>query len=87
MRRLRQLLKNPRDVETLELNAEGIQRVVRSAVDVTIVADPEIARGGCKVETDAGVIDACIATQLARIEQELVGSNAPRRLPTPVAPG
>jgi flagellar assembly protein FliH len=37
-----------------------------------IVADAQISRGGCRVETDYGVIDQQFEAQLARIEEELV---------------
>jgi flagellar biosynthesis/type III secretory pathway protein FliH len=37
-----------------------------------IVADPQIGRGGCRVETDYGVIDQQFEAQLARIEEELI---------------
>jgi flagellar assembly protein FliH len=36
-----------------------------------IVADKQISRGGCRVETDYGVIDQQFEAQLARIEEEL----------------
>ncbi|HEV3339827.1 MAG TPA: FliH/SctL family protein [Pirellulales bacterium] len=36
-----------------------------------IVADPQLDRGGCRVETDYGVIDQQFEAQLARIEEEL----------------
>lgn len=36
-----------------------------------IVADPQISRGGCRVETDFGVIDQQFEAQLKRIEEEL----------------
>ena len=35
------------------------------------MADPEIARGGCRVETRFGTIDQQFEAQLARIEEEL----------------
>jgi flagellar assembly protein FliH len=37
-----------------------------------ILADAQISRGGCRVETDYGVIDQQFEAQLARIEEELV---------------
>ncbi|HVW39051.1 MAG TPA: FliH/SctL family protein [Pirellulales bacterium] len=36
-----------------------------------MVADGQISRGGCRVETDYGVIDQQFEAQLARIEEEL----------------
>ncbi|HQU42557.1 MAG: hypothetical protein B7Z73_06870 [Planctomycetia bacterium 21-64-5] len=37
-----------------------------------IVSDAQVSRGGCRVETDYGVIDQQFETQLARIEEELI---------------
>lgn len=36
-----------------------------------IVADAQISRGGCRVETDYGAVDQRFEAQLARIEEEL----------------
>ena len=36
-----------------------------------VVSDPEISAGGCRIETQFGVIDQRFESQLARIEQEL----------------
>jgi flagellar assembly protein FliH len=37
-----------------------------------IVGDPHLSRGGCRVETDHGLIDQTFEAQLARIEEELM---------------
>jgi flagellar assembly protein FliH len=36
-----------------------------------VVSDPEVSIGGCRIETQFGVIDQQFESQLARIEQEL----------------
>ena len=41
-------------------------------VAADVVADAQISRGGCRLETEYGVIDQQFESQLARIEQELV---------------
>ncbi len=65
------LLLNPDDYAAL---GRQIERVVSEATRIAstdIVADPRIARGGCRVETEFGAIDQQLEAQLARIEQEL----------------
>jgi flagellar assembly protein FliH len=56
------------------LGAE-VQRVVTEfarLASTEIVADSQITRGGCRVETDHGVIDQRFEAQLARITEELL---------------
>jgi flagellar assembly protein FliH len=62
---------NPDDHATLGSLAEQIVRELRLVGQATVVADPSIASGGCRVDTDYGAIDGQVATQLARIAEEL----------------
>jgi flagellar assembly protein FliH len=62
---------NPGDHATLGSRAEAIIQELRLVGQAEIVADPTIASGGCKVETHYGAIDGQVATQLARIAEEL----------------
>jgi flagellar biosynthesis/type III secretory pathway protein FliH len=40
---------------------------------VRFVADDRVARGGCIIETELGVVDARLSTQLDAIERALRG--------------
>jgi flagellar assembly protein FliH len=62
---------NPEDHATLGPRVEQVVEQLRLVGQAQIVADPTIASGGCKVETDFGTIDGQVATQLARIAEEL----------------
>ena len=62
---------NAGDYATLGPLAEQIIEQLRLVGQAEIIADPAIASGGCKVETDYGAIDGQVATQLARIAEEL----------------
>ena len=64
---------NPEDHATLGALAEQIVRELRLVGHAKVVADPTIASGGCRVDTDYGAIDGQVATQLARIAEELEG--------------
>lgn len=45
--------------------------------DVQVAADPQVERGGCIVTTPEGAIDLTFSAQLNRIQQELLGGEAP----------
>jgi flagellar assembly protein FliH len=62
---------NPDDHRALGTQVEQVVEKLRLVGQAQIVADPTIASGGCKVETDFGAIDGQLATQLARIAEEL----------------
>ena len=60
-----------------DLAAWGDQspRIVESltaCADSTLIADPLVSRGGCRIETIHGEIDARVETMLERLAQELV---------------
>ena len=61
--------------QDLPLVAEGAQEVLQ-ARGARLVAHPGIERGGCRVESDAGAIDASIATRWAQAAGAL-GSEEP----------
>jgi flagellar biosynthesis/type III secretory pathway protein FliH len=63
---------NPDDHATLGVLAEKIVRELRLVGHAEIVPDRTIASGGCRVETDFGAIDGQVATQLARIAEEVL---------------
>ena len=41
---------------------------------MTVVPDPSIARGGCMVESDFGIIDASLDRQFDEMARALLGS-------------
>lgn len=62
---------NPADQKALGNQVEMVVRELSALTHAEVVADPEITTGGCRVETEFGIIDQQIETQLARIEEEL----------------
>jgi flagellar assembly protein FliH len=66
-----QLHLHPEDQKTLGEQAELMLRELGHLGNAEIVPNPQISRGGCRVETQHGSIDQQIETQLNRIEQEL----------------
>ncbi len=66
-----QIRLHPQDHASLGTQVTRLAREVTRLAHAEVVADPAIELGGCRVETDQGVIDQQFATQLARIEEEL----------------
>jgi len=63
---------SPGDRQTLEPQIEAIQRQLTALGTVELAADPAIAPGGCRVETDFGHLDQQLEAQLSRITEELL---------------
>ena len=66
------LKMHPDDVALLGDRAVEIVRGQSGCAEVNIIADPDITRGGCLVESRHGEIDARIEKQLDRIAAELL---------------
>ena len=63
---------HPTDQKALEEPLRGVLASLGDPTGFEILADPEIGRGGCVVETEHGCIDQQLETQLSRIQDELV---------------
>ena len=60
--------------DLMGISTHGTRRVIiycQRILDGAIVADPEITTGGCRVETQFGMIDQQFEAKLERIEEEL----------------
>lgn len=66
---------NPADVETLGGQIERLRSEFRRVGTAEIVGDARVTPGGCRLETQHGVIDQQFEAQLARIEVELTSGN------------
>jgi len=57
-----------------EFEATGAARVAASAGGhVTFVADGRVGRGGCRIESDMGMVDAGVDAQIQEIARALLG--------------
>ena len=67
-----------------EFEATGAARLAEFAgTDITFAADARVGRGGCRVESDMGMLDAGVDAQIQEIARALlgedhVGAHAPR---------
>lgn len=62
---------SPQDFESLGEHVAGLSEQMSAVGETRVLADPAITPGGCRVDTEHGVIDQRIESQLARIEEEL----------------
>lgn len=62
---------HPEDLNDLQAVSSEFTSRPGAIADTTLVADGNIARGGCRIETEHGVVDATLETQLQRIADEL----------------
>ena len=68
-----QIRLNPADIRSLDPVLEELTGRVSSAATTTVVADDSIGVGEVLVETEHGELDQRIASQLQRLEKELLG--------------
>jgi flagellar assembly protein FliH len=62
---------NPTDYENLGSQVNQLAETLSQLAPSSVVADPEVTPGGCRVESRYGEIDLQIESQLRRIEEEL----------------
>lgn len=66
------LFLNPDDKAAIDRQLQLVVAEFSRVAIAEIVADPQITRGGCRIETEFGVIDQQFEAQLNRIEEELI---------------
>jgi type III secretion protein L len=64
---------HPDDRAGLEMARPALAARLAAAVELRLVADPEVGRYGCVVETPTGRLDARLETQLAALERAAFG--------------
>jgi len=64
---------HPADCRLLaELRPELVRAGQEGGRKIEVVASDEVGRGGCRIETEIGIIDATIPTQLEEIKRQLL---------------
>jgi flagellar assembly protein FliH len=81
-----ELCFNPGDFELLKETGPQLVRAGRQYSHVGLAADPSVERGGCRLRTRAGQIDAGIEVQLQRIAEALRVARDTELQPAPPAP-
>ena len=68
---------NPEDYELLaETRPDLLIMGTDGGRAIEVVADEELDRGGCRLETDIGVIDATVPTQIAELRRQLLDQES-----------
>jgi type III secretion protein L len=63
---------NPDEEPVVREQADSLRTLLPGLRDLAIVGNAAIAAGGCIVESEVGIIDAQIQTQLASLEKALI---------------
>jgi len=63
---------NPKDQRTLAGQIDRLTKEFSRLAPLEIVADPSVSAGGCRLDTQFGVIDQQFESQLARLREELL---------------
>jgi type III secretion protein L len=63
---------NPQEESALQDRVASLKTIHSDVGELAIVADPAITAGGCVVESEVGIIDAQVETQLKAIENVLL---------------
>ena len=66
---------HPDDRAAVDTHLEGLADRLFGGGTITVVERPEQERGGCLVRTEAGTVDQTIETQIALIEERLIGES------------
>jgi flagellar assembly protein FliH len=65
------IFANPEDVELLREFISELRRSASGGARIHIISDASISRGGCKVETEHGLVDMTLESQLEQIRKAL----------------
>jgi type III secretion protein L len=63
---------NPGQEARVRAHTESLGPLAGDVARVLVVADPAVGMGGCVVESELGIIDAQLETQLERFEEALI---------------
>ena len=69
---------NPDDYEYIELMKEDIFRQMNEIKNISVVSDPAVSRGGCKIETRSGNVDASLESRLDAVKDSILKANGNR---------
>lgn len=64
---------NSMDYALLDCRRDEIEKLLDEKVSLSIINDQEVTKGGCIIETESGLIDASIESQLDKVKQLLSG--------------
>lgn len=70
------ILLHPADYKALsEVAAELVQMGQQRGRQIEVIAAEDVGRGGCRLETEIGEVDATVPVQLAEVRRQLLEEN------------
>ncbi|MCF8067793.1 MAG: hypothetical protein K9L30_04315 [Desulfobacterales bacterium] len=66
---------NPEDFKYIETVKSDFFEKVKTLKQVSVISDPAVGRGGCKVETSSGKIDSSLASRLELVKQSIIEAH------------
>lgn len=66
---------HPRDAQVLEAHPDDFRRLVAADAEVKVIADEEVRPGGCRIETELGVVDATLESRWGALLEALHGGD------------
>ena len=68
---------NPEDYEYLEALKKPLMAEIRGLKQLRLQSNPSVSRGGCRIETRSGAIDATLEARLEAVRQSLLETAPP----------
>jgi flagellar assembly protein FliH len=66
----------PHDFRFIQDRMDEVRKAAGSKAELEIVASPEVGRGGCRIVSDAGEVDARLEETLKGLRREIWGDSA-----------
>ncbi len=67
---------NPNDARVLREHKRQMMELIGRVKEIAIKEDADVASGGCVIETEAGTVDAQLATQFEMLQRVLIADTA-----------
>lgn len=65
------IIVNPTDIETVRNQVKELLNLYPTMNTIDVLADARVKAGGCKIETEIGVVDASLSIQLEAIKKSM----------------
>ena len=63
---------NNEDYEFVEAIKDDFFKALETLKQISVIADPSVGRGGCRIESEAGDVDAALESRLAAVKQSII---------------
>ena len=63
---------NPEDYEYIESIKDDFSSLTKNMKHISVESDPSVSRGGCKIDTESGLVDGSLESRLDLIKQAII---------------